>query len=67
MTAPRFSGRNAIVTGAASGIGLATAQRLATEGANVLGVEFYGAELTEKLVRMLWGGDRDLPRPGVAS
>ena len=35
--------------------------------ANVLGVEFYGAELTEKLVRMLWGGDRDLPRPGVAS
>ena len=34
--------------------------------ANVLGVEFYGAEFTEKLVRMLWGGDRVLPRPGIA-
>jgi NAD(P)-dependent dehydrogenase (short-subunit alcohol dehydrogenase family) len=32
----RFSGRSAIVTGAASGIGLATAQRLADEGARVL-------------------------------
>lgn len=36
MNKPRFEGRTAIVTGAASGIGLATAKRLASEGANVL-------------------------------
>lgn len=32
----RLNGRTAIVTGAASGIGKATAQRLASEGANVV-------------------------------
>src|SRR6478609_6240552 len=35
----RFTGRNAIVTGAASGIGAATARRLVREGAVVLGVD----------------------------
>ncbi|MCP5153135.1 MAG: SDR family oxidoreductase [Ectothiorhodospiraceae bacterium] len=35
----RFEGRTAIVTGAASGIGLATAARLRAEGAQVLGVD----------------------------
>src|SRR5947208_15819349 len=35
----RFDGRVAIVTGAASGIGLATAQRLSDEGATVVRVD----------------------------
>jgi len=33
--------------------------------ANALGEEFYGKEFTDGLVRMLWGGDRVLPRPGI--
>lgn len=41
----RFSGKNVLVTGAASGIGKATAQRFAAEGANVAAadINFDGA------------------------
>lgn len=35
----RFDGRNIVVTGASSGIGLATAKRLLSEGAFVLGID----------------------------
>ncbi|MEV0612068.1 oxidoreductase [Nonomuraea sp. NPDC050404] len=31
--------------------------------ANVMGVRYFGEELTGRLVRGLWGGDRELPRP----
>ncbi len=31
--------------------------------ANVMGVRFFGQETTDKLVRALWGGDRQLARP----
>lgn len=31
--------------------------------ANVMGVRFFGQETTDRLVRALWGGDRELPRP----
>ncbi|WP_067860898.1 oxidoreductase [Nocardia shimofusensis] len=32
--------------------------------ANVMGERMFGAELTNRLVRALWGGDRVLDRPG---
>ncbi|MGA4545919.1 3-oxoacyl-ACP reductase [Uniformispora flossi] len=35
----RFEGRTAVITGAGSGIGLATAKRLASEGANIVCVD----------------------------
>jgi len=47
MEATRFAGQAAIVTGAAGGIGRATALRLAGEGARVLAVDIKSAELDE--------------------
>lgn len=32
--------------------------------ANVMGVRYFGEEMTERLVQSLWGGNRTLPRPG---
>ena len=43
---------------------LATRRNIAErDPANVLGVRFFGEEMTERLVRTLWGGDRVSPRP----
>jgi NAD(P)-dependent dehydrogenase (short-subunit alcohol dehydrogenase family) len=47
MSAERHAGRRAVVTGAASGQGRATARRLAGEGAEVLGVDLDGGGLEE--------------------
>jgi len=53
----RLQGRKAIVTGAASGIGRATAQRLASEGAAVFCADIAaeGAEETAKLITSAGG------------
>ena len=44
----RLEGKSAIVTGAASGIGLATARLFADEGANVLAVDLPSSRLVEE-------------------
>ncbi|MBM9459187.1 hypothetical protein JK386_04680 [Nocardioides sp. zg-536] len=46
---------------------LATRRNVAErDPANEMGDRFFGKELTEQLVRSLWGGDRELPRPHEA-
>lgn len=43
----RFEGRSVVITGAASGLGRAVSQRLASEGAKVFGVDLNEAGLVE--------------------
>ena len=59
MTPTRFTGRRALVTGAASGIGRATAVRLATEGAQVVAVD-VNAELLASLAPDVHGATGSL-------
>ncbi|MBO3736990.1 SDR family NAD(P)-dependent oxidoreductase [Actinoplanes flavus] len=47
ITAGRFDGRTVIVTGAASGIGRATASRIVREGGRVIGVDITADKLKE--------------------
>ena len=56
----RLEGKSAIVTGAASGIGQATAQLLASEGATVLAVDRPGSAL-DKTVSEAANGERISP------
>jgi NAD(P)-dependent dehydrogenase (short-subunit alcohol dehydrogenase family) len=46
LTAVRFTGKTVIVTGAASGIGRATASSIAREGGRVIAVDVTGERLT---------------------
>jgi NAD(P)-dependent dehydrogenase (short-subunit alcohol dehydrogenase family) len=57
VTARRFEGRVALVTGAASGIGAATARRLASEGAAVALVDL-SAEATARVAAEIGGTAR---------
>ena len=56
--AERFHGQAAIVTGAAGGIGRATARRLAREGAAVLAVDVKAPEVHETVALIANGGGR---------
>jgi glucose 1-dehydrogenase len=56
-SAPRFAGRVAVVTGAASGIGAATAQRLATEAARVVLIDVDAEVHSVSEAIRGWGGD----------
>ena len=47
ITAGRFTGKTVIITGAGSGIGRATASRVAREGGRVIAVDVNGAGLQE--------------------
>ena len=59
MTLPRFHGRTAIVTGAASGIGLAIAERLASEGARLLIVDLDTAAIDKAVEAVRQAGTPD--------
>lgn len=52
----RFEGQVAFVTGAASGIGLATAKRLAAEGAKVFACDINAGQLETELVSLRASG-----------
>ncbi|MFN8217778.1 MAG: SDR family NAD(P)-dependent oxidoreductase [Solirubrobacterales bacterium] len=62
--ADRFAGRHALVTGAGSGIGTATARQLVAEGAHVTGVD-PDAEGLEETTRAL-GAEADRFHPLIA-
>lgn len=56
VTGGRFSGQTVIVTGAASGIGRATASRVAREGGRVIAVDLFADKLVD-LAASLTGSD----------
>jgi NAD(P)-dependent dehydrogenase (short-subunit alcohol dehydrogenase family) len=56
----RFEGKVVVITGAAGGIGRATAQRFAQEGANVVAVDLGGTGLEETVALIEGAGSRGL-------
>jgi NAD(P)-dependent dehydrogenase (short-subunit alcohol dehydrogenase family) len=66
MTAPRFEGRIALITAAASGIGRATADIVAAEGGTVVGVDVDEARLEKAMAQIRDAGGRAHARPADA-
>ncbi len=65
VTASRFAGKTAIVTGASRGIGFAIARRLVSEGARVV-ITARGTEALEEAVAQLGGSAHALSVAGKA-
>ncbi len=59
----RFEGRVIVITGAAGGIGRATAERFASEGANVVAVDLPGSGLDETIALVEAAGASGLAVP----
>lgn len=57
----RFSGKTAIITGAASGMGLCAARMLASEGADVYMVDINESRLNEEAGRIFDQGGKAIP------
>ena len=65
MSVPRYAGRVAVVTGAASGIGRAVASQLADEGAAIVAVDISPVDLS--VLAAVQGAEHELVRTDVAS
>jgi NAD(P)-dependent dehydrogenase (short-subunit alcohol dehydrogenase family) len=66
MTGPRFDGRIALITAAASGIGRAAAEIIGGEGGIVVGVDTDGGRLEKAMASIRDGGGRAHARPADA-
>ena len=64
FTPNRFQGQTLLITGAATGIGAATALRAAREGANLVGVDRKEAELRHTIARLTEAGHAAIAIPG---